>query len=188
VTDTQASGSLLAGTQRQAPGRRGHPAGLVTRAVAYVIDAVVIAGLLSVTTFTLNAVVLLVTGDRQAVEVPDGWLVTLGSISVVSIVYLTLGWWLFGRTVGKLIMGVRVVAANGEHPRFGQSLIRALAYSLSGAVFMLGFAWIGVNPKRRAWHDHIARTWVVYDWAAHARDVYDDDPLPPLDTPIAPTC
>lgn len=169
------------------PSRRGTPAGFVTRFVAYAIDAVVIVGLLSVTTFVINAIGTLTFGDRSAIEPPEGWGVTLGSVSLVSLVYLTLGWWLFGRTVGKLVMGVRVVGITGERPTFTMALVRALMYWVS-AILALGFLWIAFTPARRGWHDRVARTWVIYDWDAHPRTYYDDDPLPPLDTASAPTC
>jgi uncharacterized RDD family membrane protein YckC len=169
------------------PNRRGTPAGFVTRFVAYAIDAVVIVGLLSVSTFVVNAIVILTFGDRTGVDPPEGVVVTLVSVSVVSIVYLTLGWWLFGRTVGKLVMGVRVVDVSGQRPTFAMALVRALMYWVS-AILALGFLWIAFTPARRGWHDRVAHTWVVYDWDAHSRTFYDDDPLPPLDTEIAPTC
>ena len=169
------------------PNRRGTPAGFVTRFVAYSIDAVVIVVLLSVITSVINAIGTLTFGDRTTIEPPQGWAVTLGSVSLTSLVYLTLGWWLFGRTVGKLVIGVRVVGADGQHPTFSMALVRALMYWVS-AILALGFLWIAFTPARRGWHDRVARTWVVYDWEAHVRTYYDDDPLPPLDTEIAPTC
>jgi uncharacterized RDD family membrane protein YckC len=185
-----ASGAAPAATGRfgvSGPNRRGTPAGFVTRFVAYAIDAVVIMGLVSVMTFVVNAIALLTFGDRSDLDPPDGWGLTLASVSVVALVYLTLGWWLFGRTVGKLVMGVRVVDIAGQRPSFVQALVRALMYGVS-AILALGFLWIAVTPARRGWHDRVARTWVVYDWDAHTRTYYDDDPLPPLDTEIAPTC
>lgn len=167
-----------------APNRRGTPAGFVTRFAAYAVDAVVIVGLLSISTFVINAIGMLTFGDREALELPEGYVVTLGSVGMVALVYLTLGWWLFGRTIGKLIMGVRVVNIAGQRPSFTMALVRALMYGVS-AILFLGFLWIALTPARRGWHDRVARTWVVYDWDAHRRTYYDDDPLPPLDTEIA---
>jgi uncharacterized RDD family membrane protein YckC len=161
------------------PGRRGTTAGFATRAAAYVIDAMVIVGLLSVLTFAVTAVVTLITAQDSPLELPTGWITTILTISAVGITYLTLGWWLFGRTVGKLVLGVRVVDANGRRPSLVQAFVRAVLYTLSAA-FFIGFAWVAITPRRRAWHDLIARTWVVYDWAAHPRTYYDDDPLPPV--------
>ncbi len=163
------------------PSRRGEPAGFATRGVAYVIDAMVIVLLMSLGAFALDAVVLLATGTTTGTDLggmPSGWLMTVLTASCVGLTYLTLGWWLFGRTVGKLAVGVRVVGADGRSPTFLRALVRAVMYSVS-AVFGLGFAWVGLRPQRRAWHDYVARTWVVYDWSAHGLTHYDEDPLPP---------
>jgi uncharacterized RDD family membrane protein YckC len=159
-------------------GRRGEPAGFVTRGAAYVIDAMVIVLLLSVTSFALDSISTLLSNQTDSVDVPAGIGTTFLTVTAMGTIYFTLGWWLFGRTVGKLVLGVRVVSASGQRPGFLQSLVRAFGYLLS-SFFLLGFAWIGLTPRRRGWHDHLARTWVVYDWAAHRRQIYDDDPLPP---------
>ena len=134
--------------------------------------------LLSVVSFALESISALVSSHDATIDVPTGLGTTFLTVTLVGSAYFTLGWWLFGRTVGKLLLGVRVVDARGRRPGFGQSVVRAFGYVLS-SVFLLGFFWIGLTPRRRGWHDHLARTWVVYDWAAHRRQDYDDDPLPP---------
>lgn len=163
---------------RRDPGRRGEPAGFVTRGVAYAIDAMVIVLLLSLVSFALESISALLSSNNPTVEVPTGIGTTFVTVTATGIIYFTLGWWLFGRTVGKLVLGVRVVDSRGQRPGFIQSAVRAFGYLLS-SIFLLGFIWIGLTPRRRGWHDHLARTWVVYDWAAHRREAYDDDPLPP---------
>ncbi len=181
ITPTTDRARRVTRNRPSGPGRRGEPAGFMTRAVAYVIDAVVVVLLMSLGAYALDAVVLLATGTTTGTDfggMPSGWIVTLITASTVNLVYLTLGWWLFGRTVGKLVVGVRVVGADGRSPSFFRSLVRALMYAVS-AVFGLGFAWVGLRPQRRAWHDYAARTWVVYDWSAHSMSNYDEDPLPP---------
>jgi len=168
-------------------GRRGTPAGLATRAAAYAIDAGVVAWLVSAASFVGGSVAsLLDSGLADAGQldtgIPDhfelGLATTAVTVAVIATIYFTLSWWLFGRSVGKLALGVRVVDANGLRPSFTSALVRALMYYVS-AIFLLGFLWIGLSPQRRGWHDRVARTWVVYDWAAHPRSYYDDDPLPP---------
>jgi uncharacterized RDD family membrane protein YckC len=177
------------GTVDDVTDRRGETAGFVSRAFAYVIDAVVVGVLLSAATVAIDAVINLLSDTTmldtgaEASEGVRAWLsggvaVAALSLGAVAVVYFTLGWWLFGRTVGKLVMGVRVVEADGTRPGLLQSLVRALLYPVS-AIFFVGFALIAATPARRALHDRVARTWVVYDWSAHARSAADDDPLPP---------
>lgn len=176
-------------------GRRGAPAGIVSRAAAYIIDAVVVAWLVSATSFVLGALRSLISSGPADTGPIDsglssaaglGLAATAAGVAVVATTYFTLSWWLFGRSVGKLALGLRVVNHTGGRPSFTRSVVRSLMYYVS-AIFMLGFIWIGLSPTRRGWHDRVARTWVVYDWDAHPHSFYDDDPLPPRQMGAAPT-
>jgi RDD family len=59
-------------------------------------------------------------------------------------------WSISGRTLGGLVVGQRVVAADGSRPSVGQSFVRLLALPL---------AWIGNHPH----HDELAGTDVIVD-------------------------
>lgn len=166
---------------------RGEPAGFVSRAVAFVIDAVVISLATSGSLFVASSVVqVLETGSTDPNRPEDllGAVTFSITLAAVAFGYFTAGFWLFGRTLGKLAMGLRVVRADGERPSLGRSIARTLGYLLS-TFFMLGFLAIAVSRQRRAWHDRIARTWVVYDWAARPRlaAAEDIEPLPPRALP-----
>lgn len=63
-----------------------------------------------------------------------------------------------GQTVGKLLVGVRVVALDGEPPALGQAFLRWLAYGVSLVPFGLGYLMAGLRQDRRALHDLIAGT------------------------------
>lgn len=65
-----------------------------------------------------------------------------------------------GRTVGKWLLGLRVVGAHDQPISYGQALIRWLAGLVSG-ISALGFFWIIWQREKRGWHDLVARTWVV---------------------------
>lgn len=78
--------------------------------------------------------------------------------------YLWISLSIAGRTVGKLIAGLRVVAADGHPLTFRQAFIRTLAFPLSFAFFFFGFVLALFQKQRRALHDLIAGTCEVYDW------------------------
>jgi uncharacterized RDD family membrane protein YckC len=63
-----------------------------------------------------------------------------------------------GQTIGKLIVGVRVVVGNGELPPLGTAFLRHLAYFASAAIFALGFVMAALRADKRALHDLIAGT------------------------------
>jgi uncharacterized RDD family membrane protein YckC len=62
-----------------------------------------------------------------------------------------------GQTIGKLIVGVRVVVGEGELPPLGTAVLRHLAYFAS-AILGLGFAMAALRVDKRALHDLIAGT------------------------------
>jgi uncharacterized RDD family membrane protein YckC len=66
-----------------------------------------------------------------------------------------------GTTLGKRILGLRVVTTDGDSPGFVRSLVRAVLYIPCGAFFELGFALALTNPMRRGLHDLLAGTVVL---------------------------
>jgi uncharacterized RDD family membrane protein YckC len=71
-----------------------------------------------------------------------------------------------GQTVGMALMGLRVLTITGQRLRPGRALLRTLCYGLSLAPFGLGYLWVLGQDQRPAWHDRIARTYVLYVWDA----------------------
>lgn len=68
-----------------------------------------------------------------------------------------------GATPGKLAVGVRVVRANGERLTRGRSIGRAFAYLLTNMLpLATGFIMAGFDEEKRALHDRICDTRVVY--------------------------
>jgi uncharacterized RDD family membrane protein YckC len=74
-------------------------------------------------------------------------------------------YWLFigfkGQTPGKMVVGIKVVNAQGEIPGLGTAALREiLGKFVSGAAFCLGYLWIAIDKEKRGWHDSIASTHV----------------------------
>ena len=160
---------------------RGHPAGFVTRYVAFLLDVLVVAfvsflffTILQVTLefFGIDALMTLATQSRETARqtvVLGGamrWLLTVVGGFLTFGIYSIVAWLLVGKTVGKALMGLRVLGQDGRRLTFGQALIRALSYYISGLALFIGFLWVLVDDRRQAWHDKLARTLVVYEWDA----------------------
>lgn len=77
---------------------------------------------------------------------------------------LTVGRW--GGTLGKLAGGMRVVTQDGAPVGYARAFGRSWAYMLSALLGDLGFMLAAVAPQKRALHDYIAGTRVVYSPAA----------------------
>ena len=78
----------------------------------------------------------------------------------ILVVYLTVAWWLNGRTFGDHLMGLRVVNFRGDRLRLPGALARA-AFC---AAFPLGLFWVAVSRENRSVQDVVLRTSVIYDW------------------------
>jgi uncharacterized RDD family membrane protein YckC len=71
---------------------------------------------------------------------------------------------LAGQTIGKSLVGVRVVAVDGALLTVGPALLRYLAYYVSAAPLGLGFLMAGLRRDKRALHDLIAGSRVERVW------------------------
>ncbi len=77
-------------------------------------------------------------------------------------IYTTLCWHYWAATPGKLLCGLKIIdAKTGAPMKDWQSILRFLGYFISSLPLGLGFFWIGLNKKRRGWHDYLAGTMVV---------------------------
>jgi len=144
--------------------RTGRYAGPVTRFIALVLDILIVT-----TGFTV-----IVAGGTYLVELvspievePVRGLWYIVGFVVWALLYLWLSIAIFGKTLGKTVMGVRVVDSEGSLAlHSSQSLIRAVTYPISFVVLGLGLLGVLFGRERRAWHDHFAGTAVVYDWGS----------------------
>lgn len=66
-----------------------------------------------------------------------------------------------GRTIGKKIMGLKIVGIYHHKLNLWHSLERSLGYVASAAEMGLGFFQVLWNPNRMALHDKIAETIVI---------------------------
>jgi RDD family len=86
-------------------------------------------------------------------------------------VYLTvmLSWWK-GQTIGKRIMGIRVLRLDGAPITWWVAFERAGGYAAGFATGLLGFAQVFWDANRQAIHDRIVGTVVVLDGAEKLLD------------------
>jgi uncharacterized RDD family membrane protein YckC len=69
-----------------------------------------------------------------------------------------------GKTIGKWLLGLRVVGAGQAALTYRQALLRWVGTVGFGIVSLgLSFLWILWQREKRGWHDFLARTWVIRD-------------------------
>ena len=72
----------------------------------------------------------------------------------------------FRATFGKRLVGAVVLSERGEPLTFRQAFIRNSSKILSIIPLFIGCLWAAFSKKHRAWHDKIAKTYVVNDDAS----------------------
>ena len=127
------------------------PAGFWIRAVALLIDVLV----WSVVRLSLDVVAGRLW--KQEIEGSPFFPAMLGFFTLFfTALYTAVLHALDGQTLGKLAVGVRVVAVDGERLPFGAALLRWLAFWFSLVSLGLGFVMAGLRRDKRALHDLIA--------------------------------
>ena len=145
---------------------QGHYAGPVTRLVGYVVDQSLLVALFAAgTALVVWGVSLLTSGEVQWDASP--W-ITAAAFVLWQFLYYAYPWAVSGRTPGRALIGIRVVAADGDDAGARRAAVRSIFLPLMFLTLGLGFLPILVGKHRRALHDLIAGTAVVYSWDARA--------------------
>lgn len=140
-------------------GLQGCPAGLVSRAVAAVVDAVAVLGIGLAALLTAGVVRFAAFGPPFGIPALPRHLTTACG-AVLAVAYLTAAWSTAGRTAGSLVMGLRVTGRTGAPVGLGRALLRAVL-----CVFLpLGLLWIPFGRRRASVQDVLTATRVVHDW------------------------
>jgi uncharacterized RDD family membrane protein YckC len=145
---------------------QGHYAGIVTRAVSFGFDLLIVLATFALISTIVEYIVSALIGSR--VHLSDA--PNLADVLLVA-------WWLLysayplvqaGRTLGMTIVGLRVVRADGTPLGARHAALRVLAFPLSLMLFWIAFSLIVLRRDRRALHDLVAGSAVVYAWDARA--------------------
>src|SRR5499427_6597386 len=145
---------------------QGNYAGSVSRFTAYAIDVLVSSGIFILALAAISYVAQIVTGNQVSWNRQNIVVVIL--YVAWEFFYFGYSWAVSGRTFGMAVLGIRVVRADGASAEPRRGVVRALVFPLSFLLFGLGFLGILVQRERRALHDLIAGTAVVYAWDARA--------------------
>jgi uncharacterized RDD family membrane protein YckC len=141
-----------------------HWGGFFRRACAFVLDGIVILALSMIMFYMcyigykvgLSAHGRALTWERST---PFFVLFTWGWIGLAT-AYFVIFHGLEGKTIGKWLLGLRVVGAERSAVTYRRALLRWVGL-VGFAPVLLGFLWILWSREKRGWHDFLARTWVI---------------------------
>jgi uncharacterized RDD family membrane protein YckC len=131
----------------------GEPAGFLTRLVAYIVDYIIVGIVVGI----FYGIGMAVDPNQQGTfAIP----VLIGAI--IGLLYYAILWSSSGQTLGKKLVGVKVVTDDGTPPGFFRALLRfIIGYPISGLIIYLGFLWVIWDANKQGWHDKIFGTHVV---------------------------
>ncbi|WP_332634273.1 RDD family protein [Halalkalibacter flavus] len=134
------------------------PAGFWVRVGASILDVIVVSG----TIFILAALFGLTQDAREIVD---------GIGNLLYSLLLPVLW--YGYTVGKRLLGIRIVKLDGSNVGFGTMLLRVIVAGFVYAItlmiaFIVSAFMVAFRKDKRSIHDMIAKTYVTYEKAAEA--------------------
>ena len=137
-------------------------AGIPLRFVAVLLDAVIVF-------FPLGIIVGLMTGGGYA-QRGDGYAnagINVGGNAFWLLLALGVGYYILceaatGATLGKRMVGIRVVSEDGEHVTFGAAVVRNLLRLIDGLfLYLVGFVFALTSSRGQRLGDRAAHTIVV---------------------------
>jgi uncharacterized RDD family membrane protein YckC len=131
---------------------------VLTRFAAVFLDGLI----LSVINVALNLGIA-ATARSNSNELAVLQLVVLGIEIAIGMCYESLMIGKYGATLGKMACKIKVVTADGRRVSYARSFGRYFSKMLSGFACLIGYiiAFFD-NPQKRALHDHICNTRVIY--------------------------
>ena len=139
----------------------GAYAGLVTRTLAFALDAAIIDGVAAAVAVTVGLGVSLL-------HLPHDVEVIIAAVGGAAFLLWIVGYFVFfwsstGQTPGSRVMRIRVIggrATGALKPR--RALLRLIGLFLAAIPLLAGFLMMLWDDRRRCLQDRIARTVVVY--------------------------
>lgn len=139
-------------------------AGFWIRLVAKIVDSLIVTlPLLVITFLTTGAMFGAPTDD------PSEFQAQMAAQSIVQLLYFVVGaaytiYFLgaHGATPGKMVCGIKVIRSDGSSVTYARAAGRFLAEILSSIVCYIGYIMAAFDAEKRALHDHICDTRVVY--------------------------
>lgn len=137
--------------------------GFGRRLVAVLLDALIIGVVQSLVGVLFGGATLFAMNSSQDVAAVTGTAVLLNLLSLIISVGYFVGYQGYsGQTLGKKVMGIRVVDGQGKKPSYFTFFLREVVGKLiSGIILFIGYLMVLWDGKKQGLHDKIASTYVV---------------------------
>ena len=143
---------------------QGRFAGSVSRFLSFLLDQFIIGAIFTIGALVVQTAIQVVL--RSSFEIDDAGLTVVIAYALWWFAYTAGSLAATGRTIGKAVLGVMLVSADGARATGRQATLRTLVFPISFLLLGVGFLIGLVRRDRRELHDLIAGTGVIYRWDA----------------------
>jgi uncharacterized RDD family membrane protein YckC len=139
------------------------PVGFLPRFIAYMVDYFVLTAVMTALFPLLKPFGELKPTDNvmELIQQPVFWIATGVNVLVAGLFNVLFNGH-FGATPGKILIGARIVNEDGSPVGYLKAAARYAAEWLSAISFGVGYLFVAFRPDRRALHDLLAGTRVVF--------------------------
>jgi len=166
----------------------GQYAGLVTRGTALILDIIIVSLAVIIINWVISLPIVyflnidLSSCGDEPVDFRNLAFIFCNGVNILWFlvtvltppIYFAVLMSIAGQTVGKYLMGVRVVRMDGQRMTIALSFLRWLGYFISAFLLGFGFWIVTVDRQRRALHDRLVGTCVIYSWRARQNEFLVD--------------
>jgi uncharacterized RDD family membrane protein YckC len=133
-------------------------AGFWTRFWAYILDLVVVGSL------SRFIFIPLVSSEKLSNTVLTVFTIETVLSAFIYFVYFIFMTKLFSQTIGKMIVGIKVIELENEELRWSTVLFREwIGRFISKTILMIGYLLAAFSPKKQALHDMLSDTVVIHE-------------------------
>jgi len=147
---------------------RWHYGGFWIRFAAVFIDGLILEAVqIPLSLLIMGTIVSPLRTNRATPAAVTGASLTMSAvIFLIAVLYEASMIHYYGSTLGKMAVGVKVVRTDGSGISWGISIARYFMKIVSGMIFAIGYIMAGFDEEKRALHDRVCDTRVIYKRSA----------------------
>ncbi|MTH53655.1 RDD family protein [Bacillus mangrovi] len=130
-------------------------AGFWIRCAAFLIDYAILSLIFIIPS------IMMIGGDPAENTTMRFSIFTFALVPAVILYFTILPMTKWQGTIGKKLLGLKIINENGGRVSPGQAILRYIGYVISNAIFTVGFIMAAFTDRKRGLHDMIAKTYVV---------------------------
>ena len=133
-----------------------------SRLTAMIIDLVIISSI------SIISLIFGLSLIDQELNIYDSKTIILFAPALLGLLLISSSYFILlhgfsGKSIGKIILGLKIINREGKTIDYWGAFIRWIGYFLSLGFIFIGFLWALIDKDSQTWHDKLAKTYVVKD-------------------------